>query len=127
MLVAAASSKLRTHRRAGFTHVCAAALDEAGWIHFGLEVAHRAGTVCAEPVALGAAALAGGAAITAIAAVCYTPDLSRIVAIPPCGKCREVLWSWAPDARVVLTDRAVRAADLFQYGALFEETCPQPQ
>jgi cytidine deaminase len=53
--------------------------------------------VCAEAIAIGAAASAGETAIDEIVAVTESGDV-----VPPCGICRELLRDYAPQARVIL-------------------------
>jgi len=68
-------------------------------------------TLCAEAVAIGAAATAGDTDIVLIVAVTESGDI-----VSPCGMCRELISDYAPDARVILEDengvRAVPVLDL---------------
>lgn len=54
-------------------------------------------TLCAEAVAVGAAATAGDTEITQIVAVTESGDI-----VPPCGICRELIADYAPTAFVIL-------------------------
>lgn len=56
-------------------------------------------TLCAEAVAIGAAATGGDTAIEQIVAVTESGDI-----VPPCGMCRELISDYAPDAKVILED-----------------------
>jgi cytidine deaminase len=56
-------------------------------------------TLCAEAVAIGAAATNGDTQIAQIVAVTESGDI-----VPPCGMCRELISDYAPDARVILED-----------------------
>lgn len=54
-------------------------------------------SVCAEAVAIGAAATAGDTEITEIVAVTESGDT-----VPPCGMCRELISDYSPDAMVIM-------------------------
>lgn len=54
-------------------------------------------TLCAEAVAIGAAATALDAEIDIIVAVTESGQI-----VPPCGMCRELIRDYGPDARVIL-------------------------
>ena len=54
-------------------------------------------TLCAEAVAIGAAATAGDTEIETIIAVTESGDI-----VPPCGMCRELISDYSPDAMVIL-------------------------
>lgn len=78
--------------------VASAVMDIHGDIYTGANVAHFTGGPCAELVALGVAAGAGAGPISHIVAV---GDENR-GAIPPCGRCRQVLLDQQPDCRVIV-------------------------
>lgn len=54
-------------------------------------------TLCAEAVAIGAAATAGDTEIAEIVAVTESGDI-----VPPCGMCRELISDYSPEAKVIL-------------------------
>jgi cytidine deaminase len=56
-------------------------------------------TLCAEAVAIGAAATGGDTDIAQIVAVTESGDI-----VPPCGMCRELISDYAPEACVILED-----------------------
>jgi cytidine deaminase len=56
-------------------------------------------TICAERVALVKAVSEGHTRFRCVAVVADTDDLT-----PPCGACRQMLWEFAPDAAVVLSN-----------------------
>lgn len=118
-----AQALLRERRRPGLNTVVAVVSTETGRTHFGLNLVSRKSAVCAEPAAIAAAHLAGDHQVRTVAAVCFTPDLSEVTVISPCGACRELLWYHAPAARVVLRRDgqhcAVTASDLFSDAELF--------
>lgn len=95
--------------------VASAVMDVHGDIHTGVNVFHFTGGPCAELVALGVAAGAGSGPIAGIVAV---GDGGRGV-IPPCGRCRQVLFDQQPDCLVVVPSGAgpmtVPARDLLPY------------
>ncbi|WP_243789475.1 ASCH domain-containing protein [Saccharopolyspora gloriosae] len=78
--------------------VSAAAYDARGAVFTGMNVSHFTGGPCAEPVVIGQAAAAGAAPLTTIVAV-----LARgMRVIPPCGRCRQQLFDYYPDARAII-------------------------
>jgi cytidine deaminase len=61
--------------------------------------------VCAEAVALGQAVTQGESGIDAIAAVRHPAPGEKnrdIVVVSPCGACRELLWDYDRNARVIV-------------------------
>jgi cytidine deaminase len=123
-LVAAARDLLVRHRRPELRTVVAGVLAGSGTTYFGVNLVSRASSVCAEPAALSAAFLAGEETITSVVAVCFLPDLSRVVVINPCGACRELLHAQSPGCRVVIRDEpgdlvAVPVEHLFPMPDLF--------
>ena len=97
-VIAAAEALARTLIENPGHTVAAAALDTAGHIYTGVNVAHFTGGPCAELVALGVAAATGAGPLVAIAAA---GDRSRGL-IPPCGRCRQVLLDLHPDIVVAV-------------------------
>jgi cytidine deaminase len=106
-LIAAAQAVMQQHHRP-FWHTVAAALRGAdGRIWTGLHLGTTVGrlSICAEPVALGQAILAGGGEIvTAVAVRHHKPDEDdqSIAVVTPCGACRELLVDYAPDCMVIV-------------------------
>lgn len=103
-LVDQAQAFLRHHFSAGRHHV-ACALECGPNIYCGLHLDTSGFDVCAEPVALLNARIAGEVAFDAIVAVCW--DGSRISAptvVAPCGNCRQVLLEYSPGIRVIVPD-----------------------
>lgn len=95
-LVEHAAALARRYGGNGVT--CAAAARTAGGgIISGLNVPHFTGGPCAELVVLGSAA-AQGAALEAIVAV---DDTGRGV-VPPCGRCRQVLFDRLSSINVII-------------------------
>lgn len=78
--------------------VAAAVMDVDGRIHEAVNVYHFTGGPCAELVALGVAAAAGGTQLLTIAAA---GDRGRGL-IPPCGRCRQVLLDHHPGILVAV-------------------------
>ena len=83
----------------GCHHIAAALRTTSGEIYSGVHVEANVGriTVCAEAIALGAAATAGDTSIETVVAV---NELGEIVS--PCGMCRELISDYSPEARVVI-------------------------
>lgn len=72
---------------------------KSGRVHLGSHVEAGNGriTLCAEAVAIGAAATKLDAEVDIIVAVTESGQI-----VPPCGMCRELIRDYGPDARVVL-------------------------
>ena len=89
----------------GRHEVAAALRSTSGNVYLGLHVdgsARRTG-ICAEGMAIGAAAAAGDLAIDTIVAVPYKPaGVFRV--INPCGVCRELIHDYSPEAIVISYD-----------------------
>ncbi|HQO10667.1 MAG TPA: cytidine deaminase [Clostridiales bacterium] len=81
--------------------VGAAVLTESGRIYSGcnIESSSFGLTMCAERNALSAALCAGEKDISAVLVTADTPD-----PVSPCGACRQLIYDYAPDARIILTN-----------------------
>jgi cytidine deaminase len=102
-------------RAADGRHEVAAALRTVkGDVYRGLHVESSIGraSLCAEGVAIGAAAIAGDTAIDTIVAVLRAPDGGWRV-VTPCGLCRELISDYSPEAQVIDYD-ASRPGDPVQ-------------
>ena len=123
-LIDEAASALRRMRAEGRHTVVAGVLTADGAIVLGLDLVSRMSSACAEPNALANAAMAGHTRLASIVAVCHTPDLADISPISPCGACRERICWHHPRLRVIIPGgsgpRAVKAAELFPLGGLFD-------
>lgn len=87
-------------------HSMGAALrTRSGNVFLGVHVEADCGriTLCAESVAIGAAATAGDTDILRIVAMTESGDI-----VPPCGMCRELIADYAPEALVILDDGNLR-------------------
>jgi cytidine deaminase len=117
-LIEAAREAVRTHYRPFWHTVGAAIRSHDGRIWTGLHLGAIVGRlqICAEPIALGRAILEGdGTVATAVAVRHPKPDeTDRAIAIvAPCGACRELLFDFAPEARVIMPGpRVVPIRDL---------------
>jgi len=101
-----AAQQLLERRHVPRRHEVAAALrSRSGAIYVGLHVdgsARRTG-ICAEGMAIGAAAAAGDLDIETIVAVQYKPEgVFRVIS--PCGVCRELIHDYSPGAIVINYD-----------------------
>lgn len=112
-LLDAASALIRQRYAVGRHHIAAAARTKSGKIFTGLHLDTYVGraSVCAEPIAVSQALVAGGAEdpIEAIISVRHprpTEQNQAIQVVAPCGICREMLRDFAPEARVLLADEA---------------------
>jgi cytidine deaminase len=112
-LVAAARDVVRRHYRYGSHTVGTALRTHDGQVFAAVNLDTTVGrlAVCAEPVALGQAVLAGAArGFEVIVAVRHprpahvhdpVPD-EAIAVVSPCGGCRDLLFDYAPDADVIV-------------------------
>lgn len=111
-LIEAATHVARTRCRGDNHTVAAAARARDGRIVTAVNAYHFTGGPCAELVVIGAAATQGAYELDAIVAV---GDRERGV-IPPCGRCRQVLFDYFPQIEVVVGAggrlRSVPVADL---------------
>ncbi len=96
--------------------VAAAAYDSDGRVFAGVNVYHFSGGPCAEPVAMGNA-VASHARLPLTTMVAVIADGGGV--IPPCGRCRQMLFDYYPDIRVIVhTEAGLEAtpiADLLPY------------
>ena len=92
---ALAKEKYVPNRHAMFS----ALITKTGNIFLGAHVEASNGrvTICAEGVAIGAAATAGDTEIEQIVAVTESGDV-----VPPCGMCRMLISDYGPDADVLM-------------------------
>jgi cytidine deaminase len=99
-LVTAARDVLSRNYRADRHTVGCAARAGSGAVYTGVNVEACGYGPCAEPVAVGAAFSSGEREIEAIVAVCMRADGYPV--LPPCGNCRQLLFDYSPDAKVIL-------------------------
>src|SRR5262245_60826359 len=86
--------------------VAAAAYDSDGRVFAGVNVYHFSGGPCAEPVAMGnAVASRARLPLTTMVAVNMRDGV-----ISPCGRCRQMLFDYYPDIRVIVRGKAGLAA-----------------
>ncbi|HYJ68520.1 MAG TPA: ASCH domain-containing protein [Nocardioidaceae bacterium] len=95
--------------------VAAAAYDSDGRVFAGVNVYHFSGGPCAEPVAMGSAvASRARLPLTTMVAVNLRDGV-----ISPCGRCRQMLFDYYPDIRVIVRGKAgleaVPVAELLPY------------
>lgn len=123
-LVAAAKSLLRERRRPGLNTTAAAVATTSDATYFGLNLWSPRGVNCpATAAALSAAHTAGDCEVTSTVAVAFTPDMADVMVISPSSSCRELLWQYHPDTRVVVPGnpaaKVVSVADLLPDHDLF--------
>ena len=110
-LVEAASEAIRKRYRYDWQEVGAALRTRSGKILAGVSLDAYLGrmAVCAEAVALGQAiTVAGETGIESVVAVRHpAPQEGErpIVVVSPCGACRELIWDYDRDARVIVPGR----------------------
>ena len=107
-LIAAATDAIKRRYRNDWQEVGAALRTRDGRIYTGVNLDAYLGrmAVCAEAVALGRAVTdVGETAIETIVAVRHPdPDGAdqAIVVVSPCGSCRELIWDYDRNARVIV-------------------------
>ena len=107
-LVEAASEAIRRRYRYDWQEVGAALRTRSGKIFTGVSLDAYLGrmAVCAEAVALGQAiTVAGEFGIDTIVAVRHPPPEEvggAITVVSPCGACRELIWDYDRNARVIV-------------------------
>lgn len=101
--------------------VGAAVLTAAGKIYDGcnIESSSYGLTMCAERVALFKALSAGEREFVAVA---VAADVDGFC--PPCGACRQVLWDFARDARIILISKNGKSVE-YAMSALFPHAFDQ--
>jgi cytidine deaminase len=121
-LIAAATEAIKSRYRNDWQEVGAALRTRAGKIFTGVNLDAYLGrmAVCAEAVALGRAILdLRDAGIETIVAVRHPPPEAEdqsIAVVSPCGACRELIYDYDRDARVIVpqgkSPAVARIADL---------------
>jgi cytidine deaminase len=107
-LVEAASDAIRRRYRYDWQEVGAALRTRSGKVFTGVSLDAYLGrmAICAEAVALGQAiTVAGEAGIDTIVAVRHPPPEEKdgaIAVVSPCGACRELIWDYDRNARVIV-------------------------
>jgi cytidine deaminase len=107
-LIAAATATIRRRYRDDWQEVGAALRTRSGKIFTGVNLDAYLGrmAVCAEAVALGRAVVdEGDAGIDIIVAVRHPPPLKKdqtVAVVSPCGACRELIFDYDPQARVIV-------------------------
>jgi cytidine deaminase len=107
-LIEAACEAIRKRYRNDWQEVGAALRSRSGRIFTGVNLDAYLGrmAVCAEAVALGRAIVdLGEAGIDTIVAVRHPPPNAvdqAISVVSPCGSCRELIWDYDRDARVIV-------------------------
>jgi len=88
--------------REGYHHLAAALRTRSGRTFSGVHLEAKVGrvAVCAEAIALGAAAAAGDTELDTIVSVDRKGNV-----VSPCGMCRELISDYAPDCRVIVPNR----------------------
>ena len=98
-LIAEARELARSRYIEGRHHVFSALRTKRGKVFTGVHIEGGVGrvSVCAEAIAIGAAATAGDTDIEEIVAVTESGQI-----VPPCGMCRELISDYAAEARVIV-------------------------
>jgi cytidine deaminase len=101
LIEAARAAREKAHAPYSNFRVGAAVRTKAGKIYTGcnIENASYGLTLCAERVAIFKAVSEGEHEFEAIAVVCDTEKLT-----PPCGPCRQIIWEFAGDIPVILSN-----------------------
>lgn len=101
VLVQAAEQIIRNRYAAGRHHVGAALRSGSGRIFYGLHLDSAGIDICAEAIALGTATSEGVTDIELVVAV--LSNGTECAVVPPCGTCRELFQTFAPDARAIIS------------------------
>ena len=107
-LIEAAQATIKRRYRGDWQEVGAALRTRSGKIFTGVNLDAYLGrmAVCAEAVALGNAVVdLGDAGIDTIVAVRHPPPADKdqtIAVVSPCGACRELIFDYDPNARVIV-------------------------
>ena len=107
-LIAVAQATIKRRYRGDWQEVGAALRTRSGKIFTGVNLDAYLGrmAVCAEAVALGHAVVdLGDAGIDTIVAVRHPPPEEKdqtIAVVSPCGACRELIFDYDPNARVIV-------------------------
>ena len=110
-LIAEARATIARLYHPGKHHVGAALRTRSGKVFTGVSLDAYLGrmAICAEAVALGQAiTVAGETGIDTIVAVRHPPPEEKdgaIVVVSPCGACRELIWDYDRNARVIVPGR----------------------
>ena len=111
-LIAAARDAIRLRYRNDWQEVGAALRSRSGRIFTGVNLDAYLGrmAVCAEAVALGQAVTEiGETGIETIVAVRHPEPADKdqtIVVVSPCGSCRELIWDYDRNARVIVPGKS---------------------
>ncbi len=117
-LVLIASRLIAAHEGSDNHTVAAAARDRAGNVHSSLNLYHFTGGPCAELAVMAAAASTSGEPLTTIVAV---GDHGRGV-LAPCGRCRQIMYDYFPELRVVLPgDKVLPIGELLPHAVVWPE------
>ena len=114
-LIAAATAAIKARYRDDWQEVGAALRTRSGRIFTGVNLDAYLGrmAVCAEAVALGRALVdVGDDGIATIVAVRHPPPEQAdqtIAVVSPCGACRELIFDYDPQARVIVPSRTSAA------------------
>jgi len=114
LVAAAVEARGRAYAPYSGFAVGAALLSKGGRVFTGCNVENASYglTMCAERVALFRAAAEGGREFVAIAVACGDSPCS------PCGACRQALYEFAPNLRVIMADGEGKTWEAAQLGEL---------
>jgi cytidine deaminase len=100
-LISRAKALIALRQKEDWHAVSAVLRTQTGQVFEGVHLEAYVGriAVCAEAVALGAAAVSGDTLIDTIVAVYKTGEI-----VSPCGMCRELIADYSPDAFIILHD-----------------------
>jgi cytidine deaminase len=107
-LIEAAAEAIKRRYRHDWQEVGAALRSRSGKIFVGVNLDAYLGrmAVCAEAVALGKVVTDfGEVGIDTIVAVRHPPPSEKaqtVMVVSPCGACRELIWDYDPNARVIV-------------------------
>ncbi|MEI6755836.1 MAG: hypothetical protein WCK80_02390 [bacterium] len=101
-LVKVVSDFLRAHYKRNVHHVASVVVAENN-TYFGLHLDTSGHDVCAEPIAMSNALVAGETVFRTVVAVHWDGnDANAPELVSPCGDCRQMLIEYAPQAKIIL-------------------------
>lgn len=109
-IVNAAISLIRRRGEQRRHHIAAALKTTNGQQFLGLHISANIGatSICAEAAAIAEALKHGPMTIDRIVAVRHTfNSMENIEIVSPCGRCRELIYEYGPNACVILSDASI--------------------
>jgi cytidine deaminase len=103
-LIQVAANLITNRAKEGRHHIACALLTTDGRTFLGLHISASVGicSVCAETIAIGQSQLDGPSSISSIVSLRMNFASMNYEIVPPCGSCRERIFEFGPQARVLM-------------------------